>query len=74
MKESFFSTQPVPEGKNKMLVLNAIRLQRPKQNFAVINRQTPFVITKKICGVILWIFFIECAIVEKLNNRYKSVR
>ncbi|HRN49646.1 MAG TPA: IS110 family transposase [Niabella sp.] len=40
----------VEEGKNKMLVLNAIRCKLIARAFAVINRKTPFVNTQKFAA------------------------
>ena len=40
----------VKEGKNKMLVMNAIRCKILSRIFAVIERETPFVNTQKFAA------------------------
>ncbi len=40
----------VKEGKNKMLVINAIRCKVLSRVFAVIDRKTPFVNTQKFAA------------------------
>jgi len=48
MKKYF--ERKVEEGKNKMLILNAIRCKLIARAFAVINRKTPFVNTQKFAA------------------------
>ncbi|MBS1743457.1 MAG: transposase [Bacteroidetes bacterium] len=47
---SEYYIRKVEEGKNKMLVLNAIRCKILSRVFAIINRQTPFVNTQKFAA------------------------
>ena len=47
---SHYFERKVKEGKNKMLVLNAIRCKVISRAFAVINRNSPFVNTLKSVG------------------------
>jgi transposase len=48
MKKYF--ERKVADGKNKMLVINAVRCKLISRAFAVINRGTPFVNTQKFAG------------------------
>lgn len=47
---SEYYIRKVAEGKNKMLVMNALRCKIISRVFAVINRQTPFVNTQKFAA------------------------
>lgn len=47
---SAYFERKVAEGKNKMLVLNAVRCKLIARAFAVINRKTPFVNTQKFAA------------------------